>query len=451
MAIVSFDEFLKKAGGTQKDVQVHSASNPPPISAPQGQSSNLVSDTVKGLPKAAYDVLVSPVLKFAKSAAEAPKDIVSGLQGKQIQTTPTKGFAGEDINTYQSEFQNKTMPDVVSGKTSPLAATVGTVGEVLGGAGTVLGAEGAVRGLPGAIEGATNTAKNVVSGAKNAASGAVDSFGENIRNIPKQFGVGAKTPEQFVDDLLTPRRTPKDMTNAIKTGKVQEAQGLTGERNTTGAVRNLEEMRNEVLKVPGVSQSKTLLENSNLIHEHIGKLADELITQLDKEKTFFSPKEFGGLMKTTREGLSENPTIVGDAESAANKVVTKFERLVKENGYNPSGLLKARKALDKWIMGQKGGVFNPTTENGVTEAVRAIRQAGNNFLAEIAPNSNVRQLLRTQSTLYNAIDNIAPKAAREGSNAVQQFMRNHPTVTKGAKYAAGGGAVGTGLGFFLGQ
>lgn len=437
MITLSADEFKKKYGETA----YNSFGSQP---ATPKQDFNVAAETVKGLPRAAYDVLVNPALKFAKSAVEAPKDILSGLQNKPIETKPTKGFMGEELNTYQSEFQNKTLPQVASGEKSPLRATAETVGGVLEGAGTVLGGEAALKAVPGVVRGAVGAVKDATAGAKSIAQSTTEQLGSLTKSN--------KTPEQFIEELVTPKMQKKDLTQAIKTGKVQEGEGLLGDRDVTGAISDLKPIKAEVLKVPGVSSDKTMLENVNAIHDNIGAIADNLINQLEREKTFFSPKEFAGVMNSAKQTLLENPTVVGDAESAATKVITKFERLVKENGYTPSGLLKARKALDKWVRNQKGDkVFSPTTESGVTEAIRVIRKTGNDFLAQIAPNTAVKQLLNTQSTLYRAIDNIAPKAAGEGSNAAQQFIRKNPNLYRGAKYVAGGGALGTGLGLFLGN
>ncbi len=249
----------------------------------------------------------------------------------------------------------------------------------------------------------------------------------------------------FVKDLITPKQSTKDLTSAIKTGKVTEGEGVLGNRDVTKSIPNFSDIQDAVSKVEGVSPDKTLLENSNAIHDEIGSVAEDLKSQLANDKSSFTPKEFNKYMKGVKSDLADNPTIVGDAEKTATKILNKFNNLVDENGYTPSGLLESRKQLDSWMTSQKGSnVFDPATESAVSTALRAIRQGGNDFLAERVPNVAVKDMLQNQTQLYNAIDAIAPKAAKEGANGFQQFVKANPTLIKALKYGAitvGGGEI----------
>lgn len=251
----------------------------------------------------------------------------------------------------------------------------------------------------------------------------------------------ASKTASFVKDLITPTMSAKDAATAIKTGKVTEA-GLTGSRDVSQAIGGFENIQKAVESVRGVSPKKTLLENANAIHDEIGTVAETLKSSI-KDKGFFSPSEFKGYMNTVKTELQQNPTLVGDAEKTANKILTKFNSLVAEKGYTPSGLLEARKGLDAWMSSQKGNVFNPNTESAVTTALRAIRQGGNDFLAQRVPDVAVKELLAKQSDLYRAIENIAPKAAKEGGNALQRWVKAHPKIVSTAKYGLGLTGAGT--------
>ena len=251
-----------------------------------------------------------------------------------------------------------------------------------------------------------------------------------------------KTPEEialkqatkntnFIDNLITPELNKKASEAAIKTGKVLENTKLTGTRDIKGALPNFDAIKSSVEKVPGISEKNTALQNVNAIHDEIGKVAENLKISL-QGKGSFTPAEFNKYMKGIKTTLSDNPLLVGDAEKTASKIVAKFNSLVKENGYTPSGLLEARKGLDAWMSSQKGNVFNPNTESAISTALRAIRQGGNDFLASKVPDVAVKDILKHQSNLFQAIDNIAPKAAKEAGSKWGRFIgfvKQHPIAS----------------------
>lgn len=253
----------------------------------------------------------------------------------------------------------------------------------------------------------------------------------------------------FVKNLITPELNKVATTEAIKTGKVTEA-GFRGTRDITKAVPFFEDTQKAVLEVPGISPKKTLLENANAIHDHIGVVADDLVSQLKtsaKEMKISNiaevPAKFTKYMEDVKATLKENPTLVGDAEKTATKILDKFESLVKEEGSTPDAILSARKKLDAWMSTQKGdNVFDPKTEGAVSVALRAIRQGGNDFISKLSTDVKVKDMLAKQTSLYNAIENIAPKAAKEGANWGQRWAKSHPNIMKSVKTAGALGAAG---------
>ena len=191
-------------------------------------------------------------------------------------------------------------------------------------------------------------------------------------------------------------------------------------------------MEEAVKGVKGVTEKNTYQRNLNLIKESNRGEAENLVSQLEavekqvgKDRGFFTPGEFKGYMDTVKKELGNNPLLVGDAEKTASKILDKFSSLVKEEGHTPRGLLSARKKLDTWMESQKGpNVFDPKTESAVSIALRGIRQGGNKFLASKVPDVAVIKSLEKQTALYNTLDNLAPKAAREADTAIgRAFQR----------------------------
>jgi len=249
---------------------------------------------------------------------------------------------------------------------------------------------------------------------------------------------GVEKASNFIKDLITPELTQTKGINAIKTGKVTEG-GLLKDRDITGAIPFFEDTAKAVSEVPGISKSKTLLENNNAIHDHIGTLAENLKSQI-KGKGFFSPGEFNGYMKDVSTKLEEVPSLTRDAVDVGNKYLNQFNKLVKKNGYTPEGLLQARKEFDNLLPKKQ---LSPDIENGITEAVRAIRQGANDFLASKVPDVAVKEMLAKQTSLYNAIENISPKAFKEGASGFKRWVKSHPKIV-GATKILGGAAVGGG-------
>lgn len=274
----------------------------------------------------------------------------------------------------------------------------------------------AKQGLKGAVLGAITG--GLLGGTTGAISGGIKSYQVKKAN------------QDFIDKMITPPTDKgKVALTAIKTGKVKEGSGILGERDFSGALPDFNKIKESVAKVPGISPKNSNLENLNAIHDAIGTTAEDLKTKLASNQSSFTPNEFNKYMNGVKQSLAENPAIVGDAEKSANKILAKFNSLIKENGYTPSGLLESRKQLDSWIGGQKGNVFNPSSENAVSMALRAIRQGGNNFLAEKVPDVAIKEMLSHQSNLYHAIDTMAPKALKEGASFAQRLIgaiRAHP-------------------------
>lgn len=245
---------------------------------------------------------------------------------------------------------------------------------------------------------------------------------------------------KFVRDLVTPQQTTGKtgtLTQNMKAGRVEEGGILSG-RTINPDARQIA-IENEVKSVPGISSKNTSLENLNAIHKEIGTTASNLENQLASREVqpIVTQEHWDNYLNGVKQDIAENPLITGDAESTASKIINKFQSLLpKEGDITASDILKARKGLDSWIKSVKGNLaFDPKTENAVSIAVRATRQGANDLLEATAPDVAVKAMLRRQSLLYDAIDNIAPKAAKEAGSVVGRIakgIKEHPVLSTGA-------------------
>lgn len=395
-----------------------------------------------------------------QSAGEQVNSLANSAEGSTLnRATGMVSAAFGAIPKVASEFLPEGGRKAVEAVGSGMSSAINFLGEKLGNVGAVhnfvinhpeaaqklidaLGVtqnlgqiSGTILGTGGATSLAESAASKVSSGVKSA----VNSLSEGVPTL----GKAAEAPN-VVEKLVTPQLRGKALEKAIKTGKVTEGEGLFGERDFSGTVPNLEEMKQAVSKVPGINETKTNLEAANLIKAHNDSVHADLMSRLEKEKAITNPSIIKSRMNEVRSTLEEAPTMVGDAAAAGEKIIKKFESLIPQYGYNGWGVMKARIALDKWA--GAGKKFSTAAENGATAALRAVRDAGNEIAAELSPNTETKALLKEQTMLHRANDIIAPKAAREGSTKVQQFIKKNPILTKAAKIGTAGTIAGKAAG-----
>lgn len=320
---------------------------------------------------------------------------------------------------------------------------VGTVVPVGG-----LGVKGAVKGAELAAKGLSDVGK-VVPEVVGGSVSAVKAGTQSIKDIARKVTGTPATREEFVRDLVLPQQTKGkggSLTKNIRQGRVEEGEGLLEGRKVNPDDYQVS-IEKEVSSIPHVDSRKSLLENSNAIYDEIGVTAKNLRSQLEAENPVMPRTEVDDFMNQAVKEIEESPVLVGDAGETAIRILNKFKTFLPE-GDTITGidLLDARQKLDKWMKSIKGEkALDPATESAVTIALRSVRQGANELLAHSATSVPVKELLRRQSLLYGAIENIAPKASKEGSTGLQQFLNSHPVVKTGLKYGAGlAGLAGAG-------
>ena len=228
----------------------------------------------------------------------------------------------------------------------------------------------------------------------------------------------------FIDDLVMPRRTMK-----VAEGQTARAteQGILRSRQI-GLSQVERNMAREVHRVRGVIPGNTLQGNLNVISKEVTREATRLKNQLRSNDFSVPMDNYITLLDDVSNNLSKNMVLRGDPQKTAQGVVeTMRELLGSTNRVTGSRLLQARKDLDAMALKNVGKkALDPTspTENAMSIALREVRQATNGFIDSNAQNVAVRNSLRKQHNLLSAAENIAPKAAREGANALSRAWGN---------------------------
>lgn len=135
---------------------------------PQNQEEpfNLAKETIKGLPKAAAQILVDPAVKFGVSALASPIDLARQTMGKDPLSGQFPLPSGDMSKTIQSDFTDKAT-QVAEGNMSPIGATAGTVLDTVLGGADVLGAEQLAKGGVQLVKSGANLAKETIAPSLN--------------------------------------------------------------------------------------------------------------------------------------------------------------------------------------------------------------------------------------------------------------------------------------------
>lgn len=389
-----------------------------------------------------------------------------------------KGVGGDLANRVGQE--GKVLSDTFTGKISPMSGVVQTVGTGAGAVGDVVGqaAKGLYEGLvPDAIKNPVNNATTgLIQGAVNSPIGqgvmrTYDNFSRanpeiagdigalgnvatifpvgKVASIAKDAAVESLGKGALVNtvDAVTPELTAKSASSAAaKQGLVKS--GLLG-RITTAPDPYLKQVAKTVLdNVPNFTKLATYADKVNETRKAVYLLANQLKNDVAASgKDIIYPfKELSSAM-----GAVEKPwEIKSDAVltrqfELARSAALKYAR---ESGGTVSGLFDARKAFDRVVEDQFPNLYDRKNAP-MRSAITAMRNVMNDFIEKKLPDGfGFKKRLKLQSHLFDAIENMAPKAVKEiGSNS---FAIRHPLLTSaaktGAKVIAGGAAAGLGLG-----
>lgn len=227
----------------------------------------------------------------------------------------------------------------------------------------------------------------------------------------------------FIQKLVTPKVTKSVAENQVS--RTTESGIL---RNKVVAPLPREKaIADEVAKLP-VNRTKSLQANYNVIAAENTREAQALEKTLKQKDVEIS---FDNLQKTIDETKSSmKKTYLGSNwETGANRIIEQMNESILKNAIKngkitASGLWDARKDFDATVKAQKAKIFDRDTYNSYSEAARDMRQAINNLIEKSIPDAKFKASMKKQSLLFDAMDNIEPKAASEGSNIITRNLSN---------------------------
>lgn len=245
--------------------------------------------------------------------------------------------------------------------------------------------------------------------AMKAAGGAVEESG---------IASSAAKKSSFVEELVQPRDTVKVKEEQLPRNQTQGKGPF--KKEVTKLSPSEQAAKTAVESVEGVSDKNTLRENYRAVQNANVSEAENLQYKL-KQNDFVADK---GAIKTgldsVKAKISESPSLVGDAGKSATRMVDYAKKLIDKMDNLGSSVLQVRKDFDAWVESQKSGIFEKDTP--ISQSARLVRSVLNDYLDKNAVGQGVKESLSRQSAFYDALDNIAPKAAREAESAIGRFI-----------------------------
>ena len=226
---------------------------------------------------------------------------------------------------------------------------------------------------------------------------------------------------EFAEKLVQPKQTPKVQQDQVARSTEQ---GILRSRVVEPSVAEARAAA-ELVNIPDVVPSNSLLANANVIRREISSEAESLEVLLKQSPATISAREVSGSLDLAAQRIAAQPLIVGDAAKVTQRLVDEAKRIAATKPNTSVGVLQARREFDRFVQNQRGdAVFDPALENAQSIAVREVRQTLNELIAVKNPSVGVRESLGRQSNLFTAVDNMGPKIAAMYNNAALRLWQN---------------------------
>jgi hypothetical protein len=236
--------------------------------------------------------------------------------------------------------------------------------------------------------------------------------------------------------------------------KAEKEAALAAGRGQTGSI----------LKADTIVPDARDIERAAVVHDFIATARDEneaiqrinaiIATKSEVIKTglkqsgdpIFNKSQLRSYIVKFAKSPERQVLLAGDdaAKRAYEGILDTFMRVVDKHPKNVSGLLNARKEFDRIAEAGMKNVFGDGVQSARKQAILDIRRLANEYIEDQIPVGDaMKAVLRQQTLLYEAAENIAARKARNvGTNRFTQFIKRHPTATKIGGAAVGGTVLG---------
>ena len=376
-----------------------------------------LGDVLKEVPGAIVQTVIGTPAKFITSTIEVPKTIATGKATQKEYKLP--GL--QPFKSYQSEQETR-VGKIVENQ-EPLWKSLTPFLEVpLAGLETAVTISGAVSAIKGGVKTAKAVTTAISEGNKQKAFNELVDYvmpSLNKKKTIQAFEKAGKPGGVKTEGLLkkiTVQPTQKDINVA------KSVQGIVNPK--VNPVENLTSVNNEIARI-SQNEIRPVLER-NPLKVNIDSLGKSL-----------SKIEPPAIMKT--DNVLEN---------TYNLVKQRIVQTIQEaNPKNAAELWDSRIAIDKMMDDQFGPkLWDPDKNFAIKSAYLDMRQAINKIIADnLAKKEGVEFVNQMQklTNMFSARYNVAEGVYKfMETNALNRFLKMHPTTSKIVGGAVGGSAIG---------
>ncbi len=409
--IVSFESGEKPAGAETRQQKItrfqSEAQGFRDEAKKKGSFGGLLKGTIKGLPKATFEVGVGTPAKFLTSIVEAPKAAITGKASQRTYDLP--GL--EPFKSFQSEAETRA-GKIIEGE-KPLYTAISPFVEV-----PLAGIEALFIGK-GISKGIKATQKIRSAGDVKRVAQAVFSPTSKKEKVSafKKAGQPGGVTEKGITKKIVYTPTKQDIVSA------KIVQGTI--RAKSSPIKNITRINQRVEDVSQGVESflKTAKTNKKISVKSLSASLDNIKPSL-----------------TTKTDATLNRTF--------NEVKRVVKDVVSKAGDNSYDMWKARIKLDKLMEGEFTKIFgNPERYTSTKDAYLQMRRTINKFIEVRTVGGDVgfTKGMKELSTLYESSLRLAEKNYKlYQTNAFQRFFKMHPILRKAAWFGVAGAAGGAG-------
>ena len=251
----------------------------------------------------------------------------------------------------------------------------------------------------------------------------LDKWSWNKTNAGRLQGIEQR--RDIVGQILAPVKLEKKDISRTDT------KGLLGRITTTPDPLE-QEVISVVSLIPAVKGSNNPVKNANAVLDEINATAERLIKRLKlKGNPTIDTKGLNASMDAeVAKYFAGNAAKVSIASpKKMQAILDEAKKLISTSDGTATGILQARKDLDKWLDGIDPKMVNDEYMDSKAKALKIIREAMNNAVGDAVPDVDVKGLLRKQYLMYKAYDNLGDKAMGMAKTSLARSYINAKRVT----------------------
>jgi len=263
-----------------------------------------------------------------------------------------------------------------------------------------------------------------------------------------------KEQSSFIRKLVQPEQTKK--VKEAQVARTTEVGSSIFKRSEIAPSKMEEAAEKIVAEIPGISSQKTIQGNYNITKKYNENLAVELENSLEGSKGAWSINNLKGVIKNTEVPIGAKNI---DGSKAVRDIKKYIITLGEKAQKNPKGAFKLSKEFRKNISKVYGeNIWIKDTP--IANYIKSINRNLNTFVESRLPEGKTvtgisfKESMAKQTKLYEVMDNLVPKAAKEADVAykrvldkVSEILGTKNRVVQGIAAAVGIGGLGAAANF----